>query len=724
MVDEPSRELEQLEKAQQIFEKMLGFHMDSLQRSNIHRKIGDNCLEILKYKSDQQICEKAIASYETALKTYTADSHPIFRAKTMLGLGFAYSACAKWKDRSRCLKLAISCWEQALLFYPPSDSPLDYACIQEGLGQAYRKLAEMEKRKENSEKAAFACQEALRFSSCKERPVQFAGLMADLASSYLTLAQADNRRENCKKAIAAYIEALQVYTADIHPLQYAAMQNNLAIAYLSQAEGDDALDTGTDSDDEMEGREECCRLAIAACEQALLYRTLAEHPLAYAATENNLGNAYLALIEEREDRDSAGRGKGDGKGDGTGDGDPDRCPDRLRDGKGAESDNWEKAYAAFSSALQIYSKEEHPRQYATTQNNLANVYLAWRGEGSQSLNNCLKAIRAAEEALSIFSFDESPEDYAEAQGTLWLARLTMADFEMRAENCALALDACQERLKALRACGRPRQIASCCKDLAITASTMADLELSVQAKAQDCKTAISAAKEALNFYDSDGSSAENAETQILLWAAYSALSEVEQSSNNCRKAIDSCRAAIAIYARVSPSEHADAQKSLGYSLITLAEMEGGEDAASNCEKAIEAYRLALEHYTIDAYPVDHADILRDLAYAYVVLSGALAGESKEESCRKALKAYKTASKIYISKAQEREKAGERAEASLLQEQAEKCHLSMQSCKAIIKAGRKSKDALESAQDIQHSKPHTRASLQSIGQPDWQDGGAS
>jgi tetratricopeptide (TPR) repeat protein len=683
--------LAQLEKARQVFEKMLGFDMDCLQRSNILRKAGDNFLEILKIRGEQQTAEQAISCYETALQTYSADRHPIFRAMTLRGLGFAYAACADWRDRSACLKRAVSCWEEALSHYSISSAPQDYVCIQEGLGRTYRKLAEMEKRKDNAARAARACQKALALCSEEDCATQYAGLMADLGSSYLMLAQAEGRRDNCRRAIESYRKAMQVYTAMSYPQQYASMQNNLAIAYLSladldeeqggtaiQARGgaDGGSETGAEGREEGglriaseglgESRADYCLLAVAACKEALIYRTAEQYPLAYAATENNLGNAYFALSEEG----------------------------------GAASDSLREAHDAFSRALQVYSKEKHPRQYATTQNNLANVYLAWRtatageegeaessGEGLLPIN-CLKAIRAAEEALSVFTFDESPEDYSEAQGTLWLAYLTLADYEFRAENCALALDACQARLSALRASGSQAAVASCCKDLAITASIMADLEESVQAKALDCNVAVAAAKEALKHFNSVRYPAEHAETQILLWAAYSALAEVEDGPINCRKAIRACRGAISIYEESSPTEHADARKSLGYSLVTLAEMEGGADAAGNCEKAIEAYRLALEHYTLEKHPIDHADILRDLAYAYVALSAAAEIAPAEDICKDALRAYRSAQRIYQARAEDLYRSGEWAEAALMRELAAKCQLSMQSCKAIIKAGRK------------------------------------
>ena len=133
--------------------------------------------------------------------------------------------------------------------------------------------------------------------------------------------------------------------------------------------------------------------------------------------------------------------------------------------------------------------------------------------------------------------------------------------------------------------------------------------------------------------------------------------------------------------RTSPAEHADALKNLGYSFITLAEM---EDRAENCRKAIDACERALQYYTLETAPLEHADILRDLAFAYVTFSEVL---DKEECSKKALKAYKKAFKIYRTRSEELEREGDPG-AHEMREKAEKCHRSMQSCKAIFKAGRK------------------------------------
>jgi hypothetical protein len=73
----------------------------------------------------------------------------------------------------------------------------------------------------------------------------------------------------------------------------------------------------------------------------LRIRTKEAFPLLFAATQNNRGNAYLALAEAEED--------------------PENC---------------KRAIEAYEEALKIYSLENMPTQYAAANINLANAYLA------------------------------------------------------------------------------------------------------------------------------------------------------------------------------------------------------------------------------------------------------------------------------------------------------------------------------------------------------------
>ena len=655
------------EKALIVYKRMLALEMDQLQRANLQKRIGDSCLDINRQKNDPSVLERAIAAYEEALIAFSQEGHPIARAKVMRGLGTAYAALADHSSRARNLNQAAICWKEALQVFTPSEAPNDHASIQNDLGSIYRKLAELESREENGKKAIAACKASLAALSPTDSPLQFAAAKAFLASCYLAAAQAANPEDHerlCKDAISAYQEAIQLHSQTKSPLQIAALKNNLAIAILSLSEASD--------------REANCKLAIAACRDALASRTEKEHPLAYAATQNNLASAYIALAEE------AGEGEGEAE---------------------AEKEVMEccrLAQEACNNALRIFSLQESARFYATAQNNLANVYLVLgnlRQKAEDRAENCLRAILAAQKALEALTLEDSPEDYGEAQGILWMAYLNLAEIEYPSENSALALEACEERLHSYQVWqAHPLQIASCCKDLAMTAVSLADSEITTEAKEQDCKKAIAASKQALQIYGESGSVSDSAEegaeeyaeecaeAKVLLWGAYSALAEIAplegvDRKDNCLRAIEACLDAIAIYRRIDPAEHADSLRSLSYSYIAMSEI---EEKADNCRRAIDACKKALQYYTAERAPEEHADILRDLAYDYLALSEV---QDKEECSNKALKACKKASRIYQALAEKRVKKGDIA-AKEMEEKANRCQLSMQSCKAVLKAGRK------------------------------------
>jgi tetratricopeptide (TPR) repeat protein len=192
---------------------------------------------------------------------------------------------------------------------------------------------------------------------------------------------------------------------------------------------------------------------------------------------------------------------------------------------------------------------------------------------------------------------------------------------------------------------------------------------------------IQACQEALRVYGAEDHQAEYAEVQTILWAAFSALAEVEEKAENCKRAVQACEEALQIYAESSPQDFAEAQKNLGYSLITLAEL---EEKTANCKRAIDAYDSALRFYILRDSPLELAEVLRDLAFAYFTLSSA---EGQIEFAMKAMKNYKKASRIYSGIVRDLEAEGDPGAAGV-RELAEGCLRSMESCRRILKASRK------------------------------------
>jgi tetratricopeptide (TPR) repeat protein len=183
--------------------------------------------------------------------------------------------------------------------------------------------------------------------------------------------------EYLRKAIAAYEAALEYYTPQVAPLDYAATQNNLGNAY-SELSG-------------IEDQANNLRRAIAAYEAALEFCTPQVAPLDYAQTQNNLGNAYIYVS-------------------------------KIEDPLG----NLRKAIAAYEAALAYRTPQAVPLGYATTQNNLGIAYRDL-SETEDRLGNLRKAITAYEAALEYRTPQAAPVDYAQTQLNLALTYKKLGD---------------------------------------------------------------------------------------------------------------------------------------------------------------------------------------------------------------------------------------------------------------------------------------------------------
>ena len=82
-------DVEEYENALVVYEKMLAFEMDSIQRSNIQRKRGDIYLEFSKLERNLESFQCAIQAYRSALEVYTKEGYLNPRAKVLRKLGIS-----------------------------------------------------------------------------------------------------------------------------------------------------------------------------------------------------------------------------------------------------------------------------------------------------------------------------------------------------------------------------------------------------------------------------------------------------------------------------------------------------------------------------------------------------------------------------------------------------------------------------------------------------------
>jgi len=256
------------------------------------------------------------------------------------------------------------------------------------------------------------------------------------------------KREFQKTAIEAYTEALKVYTLADYPMQYGMTQNNLGNAYNMLAE--------------VEEKGANCAQAIAAYIEALRVYTLADFPMHYGATQNNLGYAYSTLAEVEE--------------------------------KGA---NCRLAIAAYKEALKVRTPADS-MGYVMTQNNLGAAYRTL-AEVEEKGANCGRAIAACIEALRVYTLADFPMDYGMTQNNLGNAYQTLAEVEEKGANCGRAIAAYTEALRVYTLADFPMDYGMTQNNLGTAYGRLAVVE----DKETNCEKAREAFAEALKVYTKD-----------------------------------------------------------------------------------------------------------------------------------------------------------------------------------------------------------------------------
>ncbi|MTJ23173.1 CHAT domain-containing protein [Dolichospermum sp. UHCC 0352] len=172
-------------------------------------------------------------------------------------------------------------------------------------------------------------------------------------------------------AITGYEIALTIFTRVDFPEDWAATQNNLGNAYSQRIRGDKTKNI------------EQAITAFSAALEVYTHPDSLNFPQDWAMTQNNLGNAYR---------------------------------DRI---KGDPSENLEIAIKAYTAALQIYRRNHCLPDWAMTQNNLGIAYTD-RKKGNPS-ENLEIAIEAYTRALEVRTLDDFPRDWATTQNNLGIA---------------------------------------------------------------------------------------------------------------------------------------------------------------------------------------------------------------------------------------------------------------------------------------------------------------
>lgn len=343
----------------------------------LRNNLGGGYLERIRGERAENI-EHAISFISKALEVFTSQAFPEQWAITQNNLGEAYLERIQG-NKAENIELAIACFKAALV-YTREAFPTDWAKIQNNLGTAYSDCIRGE-RAENLEEAIACFQNALQVYTRSAFPVDWATTQNNLGEAYSDRIRGD-KAQNLEQAIASYTAALQVYTRDAFPQDWAMTQKNMGTAYSDRILGDKAHNL---------------EQAIASYTAALQVYTRDAFPQDWAMTQTNLGIAYR---------------------------------DRIL---GDKAENLEQAIICFQAALTLYTRETFPYQWASTCKNLGNAYTEKihkaRLSNIDGLTNIEYAILYYQDALEVYTQETFPDEWASLRDSLVNAHYILESYQ-------------------------------------------------------------------------------------------------------------------------------------------------------------------------------------------------------------------------------------------------------------------------------------------------------
>lgn len=301
-----------------------------------------------------------------------------------------------------------------------------------------------------------------------------------------------------------------------------------------------------------------------------------------------------------------------------------KCSASLQDIRGIHKpDAVDECIAYQEIALQTYTQERYPTQWAKVQHHLGNAFSTRNyGERAENLEH---AIQAFEASLAVYTPVTSPEEWATTQYSLATAYAQRIRGNRR-ENIEKAIAACEAAFTIRTREAFPFDWAITQNNLAIAYRYRI-----AGSRGENLDRAIVASEAALTVLTLETSPLEWAIIQNNLGAVYTERINGDRGEN-LEHAIAAYEAAITVYTHDAfPVEWATTQNNLAWTFI---ERIYG-DRAENLERARIASEAALMILTPERYPIPWSSAQNNLAYAY---TDRIRGE-RAENVEHAIKAY-------------------------------------------------------------------------------------
>jgi tetratricopeptide (TPR) repeat protein len=293
----------------------------------------------------------------------------------------------------------------------------------------------------------------------------------------------------------------------------------------------------------------------------------------------------------------------------------------------------EQAVLAHRTSLQEYTRERSPFDWAMTQNNLA-LALESLGARDGIMARLEEAVVAYRAALQELTREETPVQWAMTQTNLGVALRALGERQGGTAFFQAAAAAYRAALEERTRERAPLEWATTQNNLGVALGALGEREIGTT----HLWEAVVAYRAALEERTRERAPLEWAATQNNLGVALETLGARESSTVRLEEAVVAYRAALKERTRErTPLDWAATQNNVGTALARLGEQEGG---AARLEDAVVAYRAALQEYTRERVPLQWALTQNNLANALVRLGEQDAGtawlEEAIAACRTAL----------------------------------------------------------------------------------------
>jgi tetratricopeptide (TPR) repeat protein len=378
-----------------------------------------NCYLDLSQKHDkEQNLRMAIECCKEGIKVLKNDSNIVYYAINYGNLGLAYGNLAEIRSQTPYLDSSQIAIRKAMDALATNKYPIMSVKTKINLSITYCVLSDncrdLEHRGDYLRKGIDGFQYILQQNIILTDKALRSGVLVNLANALDHLSELENRIDNLYKAKMAIAEAQEYYTPEISSFDYAKVKNNMAMVLLS-------LGTATDSLTYLDQ-------AIPLFQEIAIIYTLNEYPYNYAATFNNMGNAYMEYAARTSNK--------------------------------TKYDYYQRSISCYQEALKVRNITNYPLDYAQTMGNMGKVYYQ-TAQLFKKKENILKAIGCYEKELEIHTLKSYPMGYGSANFGLANCYRNLAESDDRQLNLIKSIESFKLALLVLSRESSPDDFANC-----------------------------------------------------------------------------------------------------------------------------------------------------------------------------------------------------------------------------------------------------------------------